>query len=297
MTAPVSPDERGAVREAARTHDVDRYLAALLAPRAVRDDLVTLAAFAGEIARVPRTVAEPMIGEIRLQWWSDALAEAGNPHLEPQRTGHPVADALADVVRRRGLDVADLQAAIDARRHDMYADAPSDAAALMVHLQAAHGGLLRQAVRIVRAATTSGRAVPSTLSPSSATAPLSASGSRAVTAAAAAYGLARTLVDLPLARARGRNPFPGAAPPPSLADAAPWCAEARTHLAQARAHIAAANPDERAALRIALLPVALVEPYLRAFESAGARALDESCDVLPLRRAWALLAARHIRRL
>ena len=62
---------------AARELDYDRYLAALLAPRAARDGLMALAAFHGEIARIPRTVREPGVGDIRLQWWRDALRDAG----------------------------------------------------------------------------------------------------------------------------------------------------------------------------------------------------------------------------
>lgn len=275
------------MREAARANDMDRYLSALLAPRAVRDDLVTLAAFAGEIARVPRTVAEPMIGEIRLQWWWDVLADAGNAYIAAGRTGHPVADALTELVRRRGLDVAELQAAIDARRHEMYADAPADTTALMAHCDAAHGTLLRQAARILGAGASG--------------APLSDAARRATRNVGAAYCLARTLSDLPLARARGRNPFPGIAPgdgspgndATTEAQARHYCAEARTLLGRGRAALADVSDQERAALRSALLPSALVEPYLRAFEAAGAAALTTPTDITPLARAWGLLKARY----
>ena len=62
MTAEVD-----AVRNAARSHAPDFYLSALLAPRSVRSDLVTLAAYLGEIARVPLTASEPALGAIRTQ--------------------------------------------------------------------------------------------------------------------------------------------------------------------------------------------------------------------------------------
>ena len=65
---PAGPEaDLAAVREAARSLEPDRYLSALLAPLAAREDLITLAAFLGEAARVPAIVSEPMIGEIRLQ--------------------------------------------------------------------------------------------------------------------------------------------------------------------------------------------------------------------------------------
>ena len=57
------------VREA----DRDRYLATLFAPAEQRDALFALYAFNVEIARVRELAREPMPGEIRLQWWREAL--------------------------------------------------------------------------------------------------------------------------------------------------------------------------------------------------------------------------------
>src|SRR5207244_2038693 len=62
-----------AVEDAARANAFDRYLAARLAPRAARRDLIALAAFVGDTARIAATASEPLIGEIRLQWWRDVL--------------------------------------------------------------------------------------------------------------------------------------------------------------------------------------------------------------------------------
>ncbi len=59
-----------------RERDLPRYYAALFAPPAIRDDLLAIYGFAAEIARMPRQVSEPALGEIRLRWWSDALVEA-----------------------------------------------------------------------------------------------------------------------------------------------------------------------------------------------------------------------------
>ena len=64
-----------AVAASARSGEPDRYLAALLAPPDARPHLLALAAFSSELARVPSLVTrEPAMGEIRLQWWRDALA-------------------------------------------------------------------------------------------------------------------------------------------------------------------------------------------------------------------------------
>jgi phytoene/squalene synthetase len=58
-----------------RRGDPDRFLAAMAAPPAARRVLLPLYAFNLEVARAPQVTAEPMIAEMRLQWWRDALAE------------------------------------------------------------------------------------------------------------------------------------------------------------------------------------------------------------------------------
>ena len=60
-------------RREVRRHDYDRYLCALLAPAQAREAVLVLTAFNLELARVCEMVSEPLIGEIRLQWWRDAL--------------------------------------------------------------------------------------------------------------------------------------------------------------------------------------------------------------------------------
>ncbi len=55
--------------------DADRYRAALFADEETREKLLLLYAFHLELAKVPELVSEPMIGQIRYQWWRDAIAE------------------------------------------------------------------------------------------------------------------------------------------------------------------------------------------------------------------------------
>ena len=64
-----------------RRVDYDRYLTALFAPPPARERLFALYAFNHEIAKVRETVSEPMIGQIRLQWWREAIGgiHAGTP--------------------------------------------------------------------------------------------------------------------------------------------------------------------------------------------------------------------------
>src|SRR5215469_12593939 len=78
-----------------RQHDHDRFQTALFAPAARREALFALYAFNYEIARVRESVREPALGEIRLEWWRQAVDAA---YLgKPPR--HPVAEAVAEAVR------------------------------------------------------------------------------------------------------------------------------------------------------------------------------------------------------
>lgn len=52
--------------------DPDRWLTTLFAPDASRPGLFALYAFNAEIARARESVSQPMIGQIRLQWWREA---------------------------------------------------------------------------------------------------------------------------------------------------------------------------------------------------------------------------------
>jgi phytoene synthase len=99
-----------------RRADRDRYLATLFAPPEHRNALFALYAFNCEIARVREAAREPMPGEIRLQWWREALAGT----RESEATAHPVAAALRDTLARYRLSPEPLAALIDARAFDLY---------------------------------------------------------------------------------------------------------------------------------------------------------------------------------
>ena len=77
-------DRDAAVRTIARDGDLDRYVSALFAPGACREHLFALYAFNVELARIGDQVSEPQLGEIRLQWWRDALdlAASGDARFE-----------------------------------------------------------------------------------------------------------------------------------------------------------------------------------------------------------------------
>lgn len=82
--------------EQVRRFDHDRYLSLLLAPEKTRDVLAVTSAFGAEISRVPLTVSEPMLGQIRLQWWRETLEAISDSHT----ADHEVAQGIADITTK-----------------------------------------------------------------------------------------------------------------------------------------------------------------------------------------------------
>lgn len=123
--------------------DPDRWLTTLFAPDASRPGLFALYAFNAEIARAREAVSQPMIGQIRLQWWREAWEgiAAGRPRQ------HPVVLALHEHCRH--LDQATVMALIDARERDME-DAPfADLAALTAYARETSAPLMKLAVQLL----------------------------------------------------------------------------------------------------------------------------------------------------
>ena len=264
------------VRRIAREGAPDRYLAALLAPQRARAGLIALAAFAAEIEKIPRQVSEPHLGEIRIQWWRDALA----PSAKFEASGHPVADAVTLAIAQHGLTAASFDDFLDAHVHGLYADAPETDGQLQLELDMTEGALFRLAARCLGAPETeieSARDV--------------------IQHAAEAYGLTRLALQLPYSLSRGRMPLPPSLAPADANDPAQLraalqrvCALARSHLA----HVSSAYAAQPKSIRTALLPVALVEPYLRALSDAAHDPRRDLADIAPLTRTWRL-AKTHMR--
>lgn len=66
-----------------RATDRDRYISVLFAPEKKRKTLAALYAFNVEVSRIREIVHDPLIGEIRLRWWYDAIA-----HGEMQKSNN-----------------------------------------------------------------------------------------------------------------------------------------------------------------------------------------------------------------
>lgn len=127
-----------------RERDRETYLAALFAPAERRGELFALYAFSLELDRIPNAVSEPLAGEIRLQWWRDALTGI---RAEEARA-HPVAAAVLALIEKRNVPVDLLVQMIDAREFDLQSEPMQSVHQLFEYLDQTTGGLIRVALKI-----------------------------------------------------------------------------------------------------------------------------------------------------
>lgn len=133
------------VLDTVRRADRDRFLCALFAPEAARTGLLALLAFDYELARTRTVTREPMLAEIRLEWWREAATEAAGQGVP---RAQPVVEALSEASRRHRLTAAALVALIDARAEEV--DGPLDVTrtgAALADLQLAVLGVQDEASR------------------------------------------------------------------------------------------------------------------------------------------------------
>ncbi len=274
-----TPDPRlsGPVLEAARTHAYDLYLAALLAPAAAQGDLVVLAAYLGEVRRIPFVAHEPAIGEIRLQWWRDALASA-------TAGGHPLAEALMDLKRRRSLPGDLLAAPLEGASRTFYEDGIPDKHALALYAGETEEAPIRLALTVLGAAG-------------------EAAAERLAQPAARALALTRLALTLPQHLAFGRLPLPAEESGPLRDPRTLGPAEAREATRALLERLAEDATDALAEFRRgeadlgrgalpAFLTLALVAPYLKAVVAPQRDVLSDVADISPLSRVTRLWFAR-----
>jgi phytoene synthase len=239
-----------------RAADKDRFLATLFAPADRRAALFALYAFNLEIARIREAVREPLAGEIRLQWWSDALEGEGRGEVG----AHPVAAALLAAIGRYRLPVEPLKALIEARRFDLHDQPMATLAELERYADNVSSTLILLAGRVLDAGTD----FPALAHH-----------------AGLAYALAGLLKAFPIHAARGQLYLPiellqrhGArreeianrqATPQLRAALADLRRAARMHLSAARPLLATAAP----VVIPALLPLAPVSPMLARMERSN----------------------------
>ena len=163
--------------------DPDRFLAVMAAPLDARAQLLPLYAFNLEVARAPWVTQEPLIAEMRLQWWRDVVENAASGAAK----AHEVAGPLHELIRDFGLPVDVLDRLIVARRWDIHRDPHAGPEALAEYLEDTGAGRAGLAARALGAPDGAETAV------------------RAYGWASAAAGYLRAVPEL---EARGRQPLP-----------------------------------------------------------------------------------------
>ncbi len=265
--------------ELVRAGDKDRFLAALFAPQKYRRALYALYAFNLEVTRTRELAREPMPGEIRLQWWRDALGGAGRGEVD----AHPVAASLRDVVVRYRLPPRMLVDLIDARSFDLYDETMASMSYLERYAVQTSSALLELAARILG----DGRDLGT---------------SDLTRHAGIAYAITGLLRALPIHAARGQLYLPadlmeryGAQSIDVFAGRA--TTELRAVLAElrlvARHHLDAARGllnDMALQVAPALLPVALVRPALDRMERRSYQPFSPG-ELPQWRRQWVLWRA------
>ncbi|MEF3366850.1 squalene/phytoene synthase family protein [Methylocystis sp. 9N] len=273
------PDEHYAQCETLlRARDRDLWLASLFAPQEARPHIHAIYAFAQEAADAPAKVTQPILGEMRLRWWADAI-EAHETQGEGARA-HPVADALIDTIERFVLPRAELVALADAHIADLYDDPLPTLAALEDYCRATAAGPMRWAARILGADP-------------------DATSARAFDDAGVALGLTRMLRAAPRELARftptellarhgaRREEFEGTRLGAELRAA---LAELRA-LAQRRYVAARKAAGSLGDARAALLPAATIPLYLERMARKDYDPFRPFADPSPLRRQWRLWRA------
>jgi phytoene synthase len=269
-----------------RDGDPDRFFASLYAPADKRSHLFALYAFSLEMARVREAVSEPMLGDIRLQWWRDTLQGEARGDVR----ANPVAAALDDTIVRFRLPRAALVDLIDARVFDLYDDPMPTMADLEGYCGETSSVLIRLAGLVL-----AGGADPG--------------GADAAGHAGVAYGLTGLLRSFPWHARRGQMYIPGdvlarhgltrddivsgRGGPGLVAALGEMREAARDHLERARKLRATVPP----ALAPAFLLVALVPAYLRQMERRGYDPFRTVLDLPRWRKLWILWRAARRGRL
>ncbi len=237
-------DDLNACAALVQRGDPDRFLAAMAAPVAARKVLFPLYALNVEVARAPWVTQEPMIAEMRLQWWRDALSEIASG--QPVRR-HQVVTPLAAVLSAEQASLLDEYVAV--RRWDIYKDPFDDTRHFTKYIDESAGALTWVTACVLGDAKES-----------------------VVRDFGFAAGVANWFRAIPELEARGRIP---------LLDGTPdgvrrMAQEALDRLARARANRGAVSPEARPALLAGWQAGPILHQAMRAPDRVASGALEQS---------------------
>ena len=119
--------------------DPDRFAATMAAPPDARARLWPLYAYNLELTKAAWASPEPLVCQMRLQWWIDTVGSMGQGSAP---LAHEVAGPLDAIVRERRVPIALLQDMAEARVWDTTAEPFADGAALWAYLDRTAGNLM-----------------------------------------------------------------------------------------------------------------------------------------------------------
>ena len=133
-------------RESLKQVDPDRYRAALMADAQRRDDLLILYAFHYELSKVPDVTSEPMLGQIRYEWWREAIDEI---YSGKEVRRHEITTPLAELLRRTDVPRFWIDRLIDGRARDLDPQPFEDLGSAQSYARQTSGQLMQIAVRLI----------------------------------------------------------------------------------------------------------------------------------------------------
>ena len=133
-------------RDALKKADPDRYRAALMSDAQGRDDLLILYAFHYELSKVPDVTSEPMLGQIRYEWWREAIDEI---YTDREVRRHEISTPLAEVLLRTDVPRFWIDRLIDGRARDLDPQAFTDMNDARDYARQTSGQLMQIAVKVL----------------------------------------------------------------------------------------------------------------------------------------------------
>ena len=253
----------------------DFYLSSLFCPADKRENVQAIWSFSAELANIVSRINEPMAGEIRLQWWLEALSD----QRVDEAQSSPGAKRLLDIMATYKLPASGFEAMIEARIFELYHDPLADWQSLEVYL----GGLYAAPMQMAAVILNDGRQ-PST--------------SDFAGFGAMAYGICHILQAMPQQLSQGRVRLPQSLLDQHGLNAASLLSDKNSDgagqaldimLNTASDYLAKARGQARGvpnACLPAFLPISNTAPWLKKLVKNKDKILREPQAISPLRSQW-----------
>jgi len=140
-----------------RSYDYARYLSVLFAPSLTRNALAAIYNFQREIIHVTRQVKEPLLAEMRLHYWQEALSNAINKPGRGDETAAscsgiaqtPIIKSLSLAIKNYKLSVSPFLNLCKAASVNLYQEPVTSRTAFEGHCFEIYGEILKQACRVL----------------------------------------------------------------------------------------------------------------------------------------------------